>query len=330
METIHIAVASDENYWSGLLVTTCSIGECASRDCELVFHVIDGGLLSDHKILIEKRLRELHPKVSVDWISFLKLPDYEGFAALPIYHGNCMSYARLALPYLLVDVNYCIYCDVDFLWLADVAELWREMRPSDLVLGVREACLDTLDEEEAWCFSENVPFRRNQYVCAGLSFYNLERLRRTRMAEHIIEFLRNHPGVPFADQTALNAVLGGEVRLIDEKWQRMTVALRGIAPRKDFVLHYAGNPPWRFDSGTSILTDAFLLWHEYRAKYTGTTRWRSLRSMASAWKLILGRLYWHVVRCPLLRVLFFALLRMMGHGKCCKRMLIRCEKVGVG
>lgn len=327
MEEVHIALASDENYRAGLLVTACSIAEHASRDCELVFHLIDGGLPADCLTFLETRLHALHPSVTLHHIRLSEITASVALADLPQYRGKSMPNARLILPSLLKDVEFCIYSDVDFLWLADIAELWREKRAGDLVLGVHEPCTDTLDQEKSWFEAKGVPFVRERYICTGLTFYNLKLARQNQLAERIVEFMRRHSDAHYPDQTALNAILAGNVHLVDEKWQRLTVALRGVRPRNDFVLHYAGNPPWKFDSGVSILTDALLLWHSHHARYLGTTLWRSLRGVMSIGGMIRGRLYWHLIRCPLTRGVFFALLRVGGRGSCCKRMAIRCEKV---
>lgn len=47
METVHIALPSDQNYIPGLLVTAGSIAYHASRDVELMIHVLDGGIHDD-------------------------------------------------------------------------------------------------------------------------------------------------------------------------------------------------------------------------------------------------------------------------------------------
>ena len=327
MERVHIALAADENYFAGLLVTACSLAEHAAREVELVIHVIDGGIAGESWAKLERKLKALHPQVALDRIGLPSLAEGVVFRSLPVYRGNTMTYARLALPWVLADVEFCIYCDVDFLWLADVAEVWREADPNDLFLGVAEACSDSLDPEETWCAEHSVPFHRDRYVCAGFSFYNLKRALEAKLAERTIEFLQRHPDAPFVDQSAVNAVLDGEVRLLDEKWERLSVALKGVKPRRDFVLHYAGDVPWRLDQPSSVLSDAALLWYRHYARYADITTDEALRKFLSAKKRILGRLYWHLIRRSFTRKAFFALLTLAGHRKCQREMEKRGEKV---
>ena len=321
-ERIHLALASDENYAKGLLVTACSLAERASREVELAFHILDGGVCEATWTHLTDAIRGLHPHALIDRIPIAALDSR--LSSLPTYRGNTMTYARLALPAVLPDVDRCVYCDVDFLWLADVAELWHEMRESDLFCSVAEPCPATLDREAEWCRERQVPFRRDRYVCAGLSFYNLKRARETSLAERTIAFLDAHADAPFVDQTALNAVLDGDVHLVHEKWERLTVALKGLPPREDFVLHFAGDAPWRLSAPASVLTDAALLWHAYHARYAGITRLKSLRDCAPLPRLALKRAYWHAIRCPLLREVFFFALSLAGHTKCRSVMEAKC------
>ena len=86
----------------------------------------------------------------------------------PKWNGNRMAYARLLLPEALPDVDYVIYCDVDFLWLRDVAELWK-CRDSQYVLQSVKDMDDTVQKEECWFRKNGLPFNSEKYVCCGLS-----------------------------------------------------------------------------------------------------------------------------------------------------------------
>ena len=47
METVHVALPSDENYIVGLTATAGSMAYHASRDVVLSIHVLDGGIHDD-------------------------------------------------------------------------------------------------------------------------------------------------------------------------------------------------------------------------------------------------------------------------------------------
>ena len=43
-KTIHVALASDENYFEGLLTTAWTIVRNCSRPQSIIFHILDGGI----------------------------------------------------------------------------------------------------------------------------------------------------------------------------------------------------------------------------------------------------------------------------------------------
>jgi len=119
--TIEVALASDRRFYPGLLVTAYSIAENASRDVDIVFHVLDGGIGDDLRNDLVERLQRVNQRTSVNWLGV----DQEAFKDLPEWRGcGKMAWARLLLPRLLPNTEWVVYCDVDFLCLADVSELW--------------------------------------------------------------------------------------------------------------------------------------------------------------------------------------------------------------
>ena len=53
---IHVALASDDNYFEGLLTTAWTIVRNCSRPGNVVLHILDGGISQDHWALLTDRL----------------------------------------------------------------------------------------------------------------------------------------------------------------------------------------------------------------------------------------------------------------------------------
>ena len=119
--TIEVALSSDRRFYPGLLVSACSMAENISRDCDVVFHVIDGGIGAELRQDLERRLKELNSRSRVNWLSV----NEDVFAGLPEWRGcGRMTWARLMLSKLLSHSDWVIYYDVDYLCLVDAAVLW--------------------------------------------------------------------------------------------------------------------------------------------------------------------------------------------------------------
>jgi len=310
MEKINIALPSDENYVCGLTVTAASIAKYASRDVTLAFHILDGGIKDETFARFEALVRGLHPHCE-----FVRhAVNEEAFGDFPSWSGNRMTYARLLLPQFLPEDEFCIYCDTDFLWLTDIAGLW-DLRRSDVIFqGVHDTCESTLDKEEAWFVAHGFPFDRARYVCAGLSFYNLRMMREENVIGKVHDFIVSHPDIKMADQSAIYALMGDQIVLLDTQWQRLTMSREDDEPVMGKALHYAGEIPWKRGFWIEMMTDTILLWHRFNGQIHGKSTWWSLRQWFSVTTVVCRRALWYVQRLPVVRSLFKAFLKTSGRG----------------
>lgn len=257
MEKIHIALPSDENYIKGLTATAGSIAYHASKNVILAIHVLDGGIKDDTFEIFAKKIQRLHPHVE-----FSRIKVNESlFANFPIWAGNRMTYARLMLAEALPNVDYIIYSDTDYLWLADIADLWKQRDKNVIFISTVDQS-GTIGKEYNWAKSKGLSLNPNKYFCAGLSFYNLHLFRKENIISQVADFLKRYPDVLFADQTAMNHLLFGRVKLVDERWQTLSMCLTPEKIQEPVAIHYAGDIPWtRGKFWTWTLSDAILLWY---------------------------------------------------------------------
>lgn len=308
METIHIALPSDENYVIGLTVTAGSIASFASRDVKLMIHVLDGGIKDSTFADMEKKVSRLHPHIEFHRISV----DENLFKNYPVWSGNKMTYARLLLAEALPDVSHIIYSDTDFLWLIDIAELWRERTEDDVLLGVLDHPM-TIEREALWAEKHNLEFDRERYFGAGLSFYNLDKIREEGIIGKISDFLSKYPDVPFADQTALNYILKGRIRFLPQKWQTLSIALNHENIRKPLAIHYGGDIPWRRDKFWTLpISDSTLLWYAMYDYINGDKPDTAIKHHLSVWQRFYKRTLANIYRHSPSRNLFNVLLRTTG------------------
>ena len=312
METIDIALASDHNYFCGLLVTAVSMARHASRNVRLRFDILDGGLTDEDWMILRQKIEVEHPNTDLR-----KFPiDESRFSAFPSWNsGSRMIYARLEIAALIHDAEFVLHCDVDFLWTADVAELWALREPRFVLQGHPDGWESTLAREAAWFARQNAPFDFSRYICAGLMLINLPAYRQKNVAGEVISFLERHPDAPYAEQTALNALVR-DIGLLPRKWHRFSRDMKRDELKGAWAIHFAGDLPWICHWRAQPLNDAVVLWHRFHGRLMGVGAWESLRCFFSAREIIFRRTLFGIVNSRLLRKPFFAFLRLIGHDGC--------------
>jgi len=310
METIDIALASDAAYFPGLLVTAASLARAASRGVRLRFNVLDGGIGGENVSLLRERLSLEHPHAELRTF----LVDDARFKSFRAWNGTGrMTYARLVLPELLQDADFVVYCDVDFLWMADVAELWKLRDGSVSLQARREANAATLAREERWFAANGICFDRSKYVCSGLMVMNLRRFREHGISDALMDFLAAHEDVQYVDQTAVNAVVG-DIGMLPDKWGVFAWQYDADIAGDGCAIHFAGSAPWRHGWWTQALTDAHGLWYRLYGEFMGIG-WRAARRrFLSRRQIASRRATWIVVRHAALRIPFFLMLRLLRRG----------------
>ena len=284
-EIIDVALAADGGYFSGLFVTACSIAKYADKAASLRFNILDGGISDKDWGLLLEKVRAIHQKSEFNRV----LVNDELFKDYPAWHGNKMAYARLMLPDALPEVGWCVYCDVDFLWMKDIAELWKERDDRYAFLGTRDGAQWTLDCEKVWFEKNGYQFDPETYFCSGLCFFNLKAFREQGLVRKIEEILKRHSDIQYPDQAALNIVTFGHTKIVSKCWQQFHQDIVPSMVDEGVVIHYAGAIPWKpIKTKIGLLSDLTLLWHRMNAEARGITLWQSLRMYFSVWHIL-----WH-------------------------------------
>lgn len=309
---IEIAMAANDAYFDGLLVTACSIARFADRGVQLAFTILDGGIKSENLSFLKNRVHVFHPRTT---LQVIKINEAD-LSAFPLFHGNRMAYARLLLPLLKPETKHIIYCDVDFLWMADIAALWNLQEDSLPYQSTKDMVQSTIDFEREWFRRNAIPFNVDRYFCTGLSFFNLKAFREQDMTKSICKFLREHQDVLLADQTAMNALIGNKTGLLPQCWQVIPRYVPDSIYDTPIVLHYAGEPPWSISNISKMLTDTQLLWFRFDATIRGCSIWQSLRRYYSAPRIIASRLTFKIIMATTFtRHLFYRFLKLLGRWK---------------
>lgn len=290
---IHVALASDNNYFEGLLMTAWSIAKHCSKPRNLVIHVLDGGIVPENIDFLRQALSPFGCQ-----LSFISLGIAQRrIASFKPYHGSIMPYARLLLPDLLPSVNQIVYSDVDILWIADIALLWENLDEKAIIHYTphHPSTLNKLNQKEFnWFIQHGFKPDQTRYFCSGVIVLNLFKFREDNLNNKMLSIIKSDNGdVPQDDQTVLNAFMfdRSDVRELDYRWQIGTGNTMSVPDNLKFVLHFAADTPWKtIHANHHMLTDAILLWHKFHAKVRDITVWQSLRNCNSSLDIVAGRL----------------------------------------
>ena len=233
MNNINVCLSCDDNYSKYAGVVISSILANANEDDNLSIYVLDGGISEEHKKQIEslKSIKDYNLEfVSVN-------PDmFEEYAKIKTHaYITIATYYRLKFPSLL-NVDKIIYLDCDVIVNSSLAELINIDLGANLVAGVKD-----LNKRE---------IRKNPtYVNAGMLVFNLKEMRKENTEEAFLNWTKaNADSIKTGDQTIINKVCQGKIKLIDEAWnvQSSNFTNRSSYISKPKIIHFVcKNKPWK-------------------------------------------------------------------------------------
>ena len=70
-DSVVVALAADQNYYKGLLVTACSMARHANNDCIITWVILDGGICPDDMEDLKQCIIRDHPRSLFNVIRYL-------------------------------------------------------------------------------------------------------------------------------------------------------------------------------------------------------------------------------------------------------------------
>lgn len=158
----------------------------------------------------------------------------------------------------------------------------------------------------------------------------MELFRKEHIIEQVADFLKKYPDVLFADQTAMNHLLLGRVRIVDEKWQTLSMCLTPQNVGKPVAIHYAGDIPWtRGKFWTWTLSDASLLWYAMMDEINQVPLGTTLKSKLTLWQRFYKRALANLYKCEFTAKIFNAVLKVTGREAYIRNITLYCKNLGL-
>ncbi|PSN13647.1 glycosyltransferase family 8 protein [filamentous cyanobacterium CCT1] len=222
-EPIVVACAADNFFSMPLAVTAFSSFKNLDPNRQLILFVLDGGISAANK---KKLLQTLNSsRVNVRWIKPTEDQIKATLLKCETSNHPISAYYRLLLPTIVPsEFDKIIYLDSDVVVEGDLAELWDQDLKDQALLAVQDPIHEYVTSAKyfsppqlkEWDIAPD-----HKYLNSGVLVINLEQWRRQRIADQVLEFIAQHPELPFPDQDAINIVLAGQWGELDPRWNQI-------------------------------------------------------------------------------------------------------------
>lgn len=258
-QPLHVVYATDRGYLLPTIVAACSAAYWTSDAKRVVVDILDCGLGDED-------WENLCRKVSrVNAVALKRhVIDMSRFDGYRIWNNSRGIYARLLLPDILKDVDWCVYCDGDTLFTDDPLKLLDYCDDQYALVGHED---NDNSVQAKWFPEHGYEWDPSQYVCAGFILQNLKWMRENDGVRRLFDFIEKYRP-PFNDQDAFYAVCRGHVRQLKDGWGVFGYLATSETMRG--CIHYASDQPWKlkYTVHRGIL-DIKKLWFLYAQKLAG-------------------------------------------------------------
>ena len=262
-ESINVCLACDDNYSKYAGVVIASILANANPKDRLNFYILDGGISEDNKQKIQslKFIKDCE-------INFITIDEsmFEEYKVVPtLQHISFATFYRLKLTTLLPEVDKVIYLDCDMVAVSSLKNLFETDFENNYACGVRDIGKKLL--------------RKNpNYVNAGMLFFNLNLMRKDRVEEKYLDYIKSGQRLRYADQDIINGTMLGRIKIVDEEWnvQSSNFTNRSSYTNNPRIIHFiAKRKPWMWAS--------FSYHRNLFFKYLQLTPWKLSESELNHW-----------------------------------------------
>ncbi|WP_349616359.1 glycosyltransferase family 8 protein [Azotobacter salinestris] len=248
-DALHIAFGVDERYLHPMGVTIASIVKNNPR-LDLVFHVFISKISSAGRARVEQLEKCFGWPVHLHLVDELVGVKDPGVNKSQAYISKA-TYIRLLIPEVLQGTaDRVLYLDADILCAGDIANIVDLDIEDKIAAVVRDSASESMREELG---------RKGQalgdYFNAGVLYINIPLWMAGRVSGRALEKLADPSlNLRYSDQDALNIVLDGGVRFVDETWNHqygLTGKLKkgrvgmDVPPDTKFIHFIGPMKPWR-------------------------------------------------------------------------------------
>ncbi|HFU2596679.1 TPA: glycosyltransferase [Campylobacter jejuni] len=245
---IHIFFACDDNYVQHLCVCIASILKNSLPNESFSFYILDGGLESRKKILLElKKIKDFEIEfIQIDKTIFENIP-------LTIDYITKETYYRYIIPLVKPELKKCLYLDCDIVVEDSLNFIWNINLKDKYVAAVKDTWITTHN------YYKNTYNLKNSFN-AGVLLINLEQWKKDKISEKLFlntEILSKKKLMQWQDQDILNYTFGNKWIILEPRYNVQYSFYKEtqqdlyddidleLAKRYPIIVHYTGIKPWK-------------------------------------------------------------------------------------
>ena len=243
LKEIPIFFAVYDGYIPFLAVSMQSLIDNSSEENKYAIKILYTNVSEENKLKIKKYEKE---NISIEFVDVnTQLEEVKGKLYTRNFFSNT-TFFRLFIPELYPQYDKALYIDSDTAILADIADLYNEDMGDNLIAGVPDGVIQTIEAFQDYVEKVVGVIDYNNYFNAGIILMNLEELRKYKFQEKFLYLLEKVKFEVAQDQDYLNRLCKGRVKLLDASWNKMPVM--GKDDKEVKIIHYnLGRKPWYFD-----------------------------------------------------------------------------------
>lgn len=294
---MNIAFCFDQNIAEQVQVALASLIDCTVNDREN-YHIYC--VCTKEAAYIEPQLRRIIKDADGRADLTMKTVENPYQDAYEVRGVSAGTYLRLALHWILPEVDKILYTDVDVLFVDSPEEIWRTPMEGYVLAAVKGA----VNFSDKWEWNRERPYwkylekMKGRYINAGVTLLNLAEIRRRNLEEQWRMWTKEK--LYYQDQDILNITCQDAIRYLPPRYNRLAYMKEedydrfvgeGIMTKAECrealdhpaIIHYAGDKPWkRYDANLGSLWWDYVnskpelagIFDEDRArKYHGPTLW---------------------------------------------------------
>jgi UDP-glucose:(glucosyl)LPS alpha-1,3-glucosyltransferase len=209
-DVVHVAFGVDTNYFRGMGVNITSIVK-NNPDMVFIFHVFAFSITDDSR----RRLEELERSCNTSIVIHLLHTDIlSEFSQFPCFSQHPLgTFVRILIPNLLHGItDKVLYLDADILCMGKIQDLLSVEMKNCIAAVVHDELETTVKTQVA-----ALHLQHHEYFNAGVMYIDVNNWVANDIQNKALIILSTQE-LRFADQDALNVVLNGHTKFIDEKW----------------------------------------------------------------------------------------------------------------
>lgn len=247
-DNINVCISCDDNYAKYAGVVMASILLNATKNDNLSFYILDGGISDNTKSKINE-LKSIK-NCSINFVE-INQSEFDLYRKIPTHKYISMAaYYRLKLTELLPEVDRVIYLDCDVIVCKSLSDLFNIELKDEYIAGVLDA---RVKYKPRW--------KNTIYVNSGVLLMDLKKFRADNIGDIFLSYTQNHfDEIKTGDQDIINFALKDKIRIADDRWnvQVSSFLSRSSFTKDPYIIHYiARQKPWIFGSYNHFKNEYF-------------------------------------------------------------------------